>query len=113
MILGMEIIADAGRFSAPQGGQPNDWVEHMASADLSIGTYCIPVGGVDDQQPHTEDEVYVVRSGRAVLTTPSGSAPVGPGSVVFVPAGEPHRFTSVTEDLAMVVVFAPPYGARR
>ena len=53
-----------------------------------------------------------MQAGRATLVTPSGTAPVGPGSVVFVPAGEAHTFTEITDDLAMVVVFAPPYGSR-
>ena len=109
----MEVIATAGQYIASREGEANDWVEHMASADLSVGTYSIPAGGLDNQQPHTEDEVYVVRTGRATVETPSGSAAVGPGSVIFVPAGEPHRFTGIEEDLALVVVFAPPYGARR
>lgn len=49
---------------------------------------------------------------------PDGDAPndwtaeVAPGSVVFIPAGEPHTFTEITDDLALVVVFAPPYGSR-
>ena len=64
-------------------------------SDLSLGTYSIPAGGVDDQTPHTEDEIYVVRSGRATLTTDTGTAEVGPGSVIFVPAGETHTFTDV------------------
>jgi mannose-6-phosphate isomerase-like protein (cupin superfamily) len=54
----------------------------------------------------------VVQAGRATLVTPSGTAAVAPGSVVFVPAGEAHTFTDVTGDLALVVVFAPPYGSR-
>ena len=54
----------------------------------------------------------MVRSGRATLVTTSGIVDVGPGSVVFVPAGEPHKFTEISEDLALVVVFAPPYGSR-
>ena len=69
-------------------------------------------GGQDDQTPHTEDEIYAVQSGRATLVTTSGIIDVGPGSVVFVPAGERHKFTDVTEDLALLVVFAPPYGSR-
>jgi quercetin dioxygenase-like cupin family protein len=32
---------------------------------------------------------------------------VAPGSVMYVPAGETHRFTNVTEDLALLVLFAP------
>ena len=72
----------------------------------------IPAGGVDDQSPHTEDEIYVVKTGRATLVTDSGTAAVAPGSVIYVPAGETHRFTDVTEDLALIVIFAPPYNSR-
>ena len=51
-------------------------------------------------------------SGRATVVTDSGTAQIGPGTVLFVPAKETHRFTEVLEDLAMVVIFAPPYGSR-
>jgi mannose-6-phosphate isomerase-like protein (cupin superfamily) len=133
----MRIIAEAGIYTAPQGAEPNDWVVHLSTGDLSLGTYCIPAGGLDDQTPHTEDEIYVVRSGRATLkagtrtaeagtaevstaevstaevsTAEVSTAEVGPGSVIFVPAGETHTFTDVTEDLALLVFFAPPYGSR-
>jgi mannose-6-phosphate isomerase-like protein (cupin superfamily) len=108
----MRVIAEAGIYTPPDDAAPNDWVVHFSNDDLSLGTYSIPAGGVDDQSPHTEDEIYVVRSGRATLVADSGVADVGPGSVVFVPAGERHRFTEVGEDLAMVVIFAPPYGSR-
>jgi len=108
----MQLIGHAGRYAPPDDGSPNHWVVHLDSDDLSLGTYSIPAGGVDDQEPHTEDEIYVVTAGRAVLRADSGSAPVGPGSVVFVAAGEEHRFTDVTEDLAAFVVFAPAEGAR-
>lgn len=108
----MQVIEGAGRYTAATGSEPNHWAEHMASKDLSLGTYSIPAGGTDDQEPHTEDEVYVVQAGRATLVTPSGTVPVEPGSVVFVPAGETHKFTDITEDLALVVIFAPRYGSR-
>jgi len=108
----VRIIAEAGTYTPPDSGEHNSWIPQFASDDLSLGTYSIPAGGLDDQTPHTEDEIYMVRSGRATLVTTSGIVDVGPGSVVFVPAGEPHRFTEVSEDLALVVVFAPPYGSR-
>ena len=54
----------------------------------------------------------MVRTGQATVVTPSGTGAVGPGSVIYVPAGEEHRFTGVTEDLALIVIFAPPYGSR-
>ena len=111
-IAGMQVIEGAGRYTTATGGEPNHWAEHMASEDLSVGTYSIPAGGVDDQEPHREDEIYVVQAGAATLVTDSGTVGVGPGSVIFVPAGENHTFTDVREDLALLVVFAPPYGSR-
>ena len=59
------------------------------------------------------DEVaYVVVSGRAVIDAGGGQAAVAAGSVIFVPAGETHRFTNITEDLALLVVFGPAEGSR-
>jgi mannose-6-phosphate isomerase-like protein (cupin superfamily) len=108
----MQIIEGAGAWTSP-AGPATDWVEHLRTPDLSVGTYCIPAGGTDDQSPHTEDEIYVVTAGRARIVTPDGPAAVGPGSVIFVPAGEEHRFDEVTEDLALLVVFGPAYGSRK
>ncbi len=104
----MQVIDGAGVYTSP-GDEPNHFVEQLRVAELSAGTYSIPAGGRDDQTPHTEGEIYVVSAGRARLVTPGGEADVGPGSVVYVPAGEPHQFVDVTEDLALVVIFAPPY----
>jgi mannose-6-phosphate isomerase-like protein (cupin superfamily) len=102
----MRVLADATRLSTPADGATH-WVEHLRTADLSVGTYSIPAGGADDQTPHTEDEIYVVTAGRAVIESGGERAGVSAGSVVFVPAGEPHRFTEVTEDVAVLVVFGP------
>jgi mannose-6-phosphate isomerase-like protein (cupin superfamily) len=107
----MQIIDGAGVYTAASG-EPVHWAEHLRVPDLSVGTYSIPAGGTDTQTPHTEDEIYVVTSGRAVIETPGGAAPVVPGSVIFVPAREEHRFTNVTEDLALLVIFGPAEESR-
>ena len=107
----MEIIDGAGAYTAAHG-EPVHWVEHLRVPDLSVGTYSIPAGGTDTQAPHTEDEIYVVTSGRATIETPGGAAPVSPGSVIFVPAREEHRFTNVTQDLTLLVIFAPAEESR-
>jgi len=88
------------------------WVEQLRVADLSVGTYCIPAGGTDEQSPHTEDEIYIVTAGRARLVAGGQEAEVRPGSVIYVPADEVHRFTDIAEDLAVVVVFAPAEYSR-
>ena len=86
----VEILKSAGVYTAP-GSAPNHYVEHLSVADLSVGTYSIPAGGLDDQTPHTEDEIYVVTAGRARIVTAGGSAEIGPGSVIYVPAAEEHH----------------------
>ncbi|GAA0434456.1 hypothetical protein Acor_08910 [Acrocarpospora corrugata] len=108
----MEIIKGAGAWAQSADGAANDWVEQLKVPDLSVGTYCIPAGGVDDQSPHTEDEIYVVTAGRARIVAANSEAEVGPGAVIFVPAGEEHHFVDITEDLALLVVFGPAYGSR-
>ncbi|MBO1332691.1 cupin domain-containing protein [Streptomyces sp. VRA16 Mangrove soil] len=107
----MEIIEGAGVWTHPTEAG-HDWIEQLRTPDLSVGTYCIPVGGRDAQSPHTEDEIYVVTAGRAKIETPGGTHEVGPGTAIFVPAGEEHRFIEVTEDLTLLVVFGPAYGSR-
>ncbi len=76
----MQIIEGAGQWAAPAAGAANDWAEHFMVRALSVGTYCIPAGGVDDQTPHTEDEILQrgCRMGLARITTPQGAAQVGP-----------------------------------
>lgn len=104
-------IESAGVFSCPPEAM-NRYAEHLCVPSLSVGTYSIPAGGSDSQLPHFEDEVYIVTAGRAKVTGgPDGLVAVRHGSVLYVPAGEVHRFVDVEEDLAMVVVFAPPYGS--
>lgn len=107
----MRVMEEAGRYTDP-GGEDVSWIEHLRVADLSVGTYSIPAGGTDGQDPHTEDEIYVVQQGRARLETTDGNADVGPGSVVYVPANEKHHFVNVTEDFAVLVLFAPAEYSR-
>ncbi len=108
----MQVLEGAGLVTAPGDGSGVHWVEHLRVSDLSVGTYSIAAGADDDQEPHTEDEIYVVTAGQAALEAGGRAAPVGPGSVIYVPAGEPHRFTGITRDLAVLVLFAPAEYSR-
>lgn len=109
----MRILTGAGGYTPPETGDAVHWTEHLSVADLSVGTYSIPRGGTDGQQPHTEDEIYLVTAGRAVIEAGGERADVGPGSVIYVPAREVHRFIAIAEDFAAVVLFAPAEDSRR
>ncbi|MCI4372554.1 MAG: cupin domain-containing protein [Thermoplasmata archaeon] len=81
--------------------------EFLRIPSMSAGVYLLPKGAVDGQSPHGEDEIYHVVRGRAHFTHRDVERAVGPGSVLIVPAREPHRFHTIEEDLVVLVVFAP------
>jgi RimJ/RimL family protein N-acetyltransferase len=87
------------------------WQEFLRAPSLSMGVYHLRAGQADPQQPHTEDEVYYVVSGRARFRAGAAARDVGPGAVLFVPRGEDHRFFDIAEDLTVLVVFAPAEGS--
>lgn len=84
------------------------WLEFERSGSLSAGLYVLQDGEADLQTPHNEDEVYVVVSGTARFVANGEPVDVAPGTVLFVPAHEPHRFEEINGPLRLVVVFAPP-----
>ena len=84
------------------------YIEFLVADTLSAGIYELPAGDVDPQQPHTEDEVYYVVRGRASVRVGDEDREIAAGSIVFVGAGVEHRFHSITGDLTLLVVFAPP-----
>ena len=102
-------LADLARRQAA-GGDP--YLELVRVPDLSLGLYVLEAGAVDRQQPHTEDEAYVVLEGRSRFTAGDESRDVAPCDMIFVAAGVPHRFHDITERLRIVVAFGPAEGSR-
>ncbi|MGH2478022.1 MAG: cupin domain-containing protein [Candidatus Limnocylindrales bacterium] len=99
---------DAARQASGQG-----YHEFVSVPDLSGGIYVLEAGATDPQQPHTEDELYVVMSGRASVTVGGDTRDVVPGSIIFVAAHVEHRFHDIEERLVLVVAFGPAEYARR
>src|SRR5215210_9440520 len=79
------------------------YLEFLRRDSMSCGLYVLEPGTDDPQEPHQEDEVYVVLAGRARLRMADQDRPVGPGSVLFVARTVPHRFHDVTERLSVLV----------
>ena len=86
--------------------------EFFIASRLSLGLYVLQAGQPDPQQPHTEDEVYYVIQGKGMVRVGGEERPVAAGSIVYVGEGIEHRFHSITEDLTLLVVFAPPLRSR-
>lgn len=88
------------------------YVEFLRSAALSAGVYRLRAGQPDLQSPHTEDEIYYVVAGKAHIQVSGEDEPIESGQIAFVPANAEHHFHSITEDLVLLVVFAPPEYSR-
>lgn len=91
-----------------QADSNQPYFEFLRRRAMSAGLYTLRAGGEDHQHPHAADELYHVLQGRGTLQVGDQRVEVRPGSLISVEHGEDHRFVEVTEDLRLVVIFAPP-----
>ena len=95
-----EVAAVKGRLREAGGGYE---IVHE-SAGLEVGVYVLVAPEPDRQQPHEDDELYVVLEGTGVLEVRGEQVAVREGSAVFVEAYAEHRFTAY-EHLSVLVIF--------
>ena len=89
------------------------WGEFLRVPSLSMGLYRLKAGQADEQQPHTEDEVYVIISGKASFRVGGQVRAVVPGSVIFVERAVEHRFVDITEDFPSFTLTPSPSALLR
>src|SRR5688500_12363952 len=95
------------RLAAGEGGYE---VIHN-SPGLEVGVYVLVAPEPDRQQPHADDEIYVVLDGRGTLEVEGERISLERGQAVFVPAGAQHEFIGY-EGLSVLVVFARAGGLK-
>jgi mannose-6-phosphate isomerase-like protein (cupin superfamily) len=96
----VHVNAAKERLIAARGGYE---VVH-ASPGVELGVYVLVAPEPDRQQPHDDDEVYVVLDGRGTLEVEGEPVELAEGDAVFVEAGADHRFTAY-EQLSLLVLF--------
>ena len=116
-------LRESGRAAAADSAEPPAGISESvpASSEYALSLASMPLmpvevalsvvmpeGEPDPQQPHTEDEIYYVVSGAGRLRVGDEDRAVRTGSPAFVGAGVSHRFHSISEDLTLLVAFAPP-----
>lgn len=70
--------------------------------------------GEDRQQPHTQDELYLVLAGTSGFVRGQERITCAPGDAIFVPAGMAHRFVGMSAGFrTWVVLYGPSGGERR
>ena len=101
----LKVLTGLDRLPGPEGQR---YIELFRHGTLAIELYA-PRGN-DPQTPHTRDELYVIISGQGRFRCGANETTFGPGDVLFVPAGEEHRFVEFGDDFATWVFFYGPEG---
>jgi mannose-6-phosphate isomerase-like protein (cupin superfamily) len=83
------------------------YLEFLRVPLMSAGIYTLAAGSTDPQKPHREDEVYYVIRGRARVQVGTEDLAIAEGSIIFVEANVEHHFHDITEELTVLVFFAP------
>lgn len=91
--------------TAKNSGDPH-WAELGKRGSLRLGLYA--PRGSDPQQPHAQDELYVVMQGHGHFQRGEENFPFMEGDVIFVAAGIEHRFVNFTDDFCCWVIFYGP-----
>ncbi len=91
---------------------PIPYAEFLRIPPMSCGVYVLKPGDQDMQQPHNVDEIYYIVSGSARMKVafadrhPEDRTVVA-GDLIFVAARDEHSFYSITQELVLLVIFAP------
>lgn len=75
----------------------------LEHGSMELGFY--RPAGKDDQEPHEQDEIYIVHTGSGIFLLGDERIEFSPGDALFVPAGLEHRFVDFTDDFAAWVIF--------
>jgi mannose-6-phosphate isomerase-like protein (cupin superfamily) len=100
------------RFAEADAQIPGPSGEHAVSL-IERGTLKVKLSrptAPNRQNPHEQDEVYVIKQGRGVLVHDGKRDAFEAGDLMFVAAGTEHHFEDFTDDLAVWVVFYGPTG---
>jgi quercetin dioxygenase-like cupin family protein len=100
-ILRFDQLRNANNTVEFQGGD-------YGGANVSFFHGDAPPGRGPSLHRHDYAEVFIVLEGHATFRGPDGEVEVGAGSVVVVPAGEPHGFKASGAGSRQVNIHASP-----
>jgi mannose-6-phosphate isomerase-like protein (cupin superfamily) len=105
--MSTRIVTPAGAAALPQ---PPDNLATPIMAEQGVEVEYYAPAGTDVQTPHDRDELYFIAKGTAVFTSGEDRMKVAVGDMIFVPAGDEHRFEEIAGGFATWVIF---YGTVR
>jgi len=84
----------------------NYFIDFLKIRHLEAGIMVLHPGEDDTQEPHSADELYCVIEGCGLMKLDKSKKLIKKGSIIFVPAGLPHKFYGNKQDLVVLYVFA-------
>lgn len=83
-------------------------IEALAHGTMSLQVFA--PRGEDRQQPHDQDELYIVAAGTSDFIRDGEEESVAASDALFVRAGIEHRFFNMSDDFVTWVIFWGPAG---
>lgn len=88
--------------------EKKEFLEVFTHGTLAVEVY--KPDGIDKQEPHERDEVYVVIAGTGRFFNDGVWVDFNAGDFLFVKAGKEHRFVDFSDDFSTWVIFYGPKG---
>ncbi len=96
----------------PQGA-PSVTMMSGGTMALKVFSPSVNPDGRDHQQPHEQDELYLIHAGSGEIVIGDQRFTAAAGDAFFVAAGGVHRFENFTQDFVTWVVFYGPTGGEK
>ncbi|MBK8556567.1 MAG: cupin domain-containing protein [Lewinellaceae bacterium] len=104
-------LKSAATLKQLSGHEGSTFLELFRHGTMSVELY--KPEGLDLQQPHEQDDIYIVLHGHGQFLHGSTQVSFGPGDLLFVPAGIEHRFLDFSDDFCTWVIFYGPKGGEK
>jgi Mannose-6-phosphate isomerase len=80
--------------------QPGKWIDPATGSPYAAGRFSLGEGARFDRHVHTDDELWLIRSGAATIALDGVETLVTAGDIVRIPAGTVHDILAVHPDVA-------------
>lgn len=90
----------------PRNRAENSWNPFIRMSNVIFGMYMLPLDlDGDNRLVHTWQELNIITSGSSSFKMDTGEIEVSEGSIFFVEEGNGHYFTSLDEDIDILILW--------
>ena len=80
--------------------QPGTWVDPATGSPYAAGRFALADGSRFDRHLHTDDELWLIRTGAATILLEGAEVLVRAGDIVRIPAGTEHDILAVHPEVS-------------